>query len=39
MRTTRLQSEHVMLQFDDLLVVRNSEFVNRLPVLHQTGTT
>ncbi len=39
MRTTRLQSEHVMLQSGDLLVVRNSEFVDRWPVFHQTGTT
>ncbi len=33
------QSEHVMLQFGDLLVVRNSEFINRWPVFHQTGNT
>ncbi len=39
MRTPRLQSEHVMLLFGDLLVIRNGEFVNRWPVFHQTGTT
>ncbi len=33
------QSEHVMLQFGDLLVVKNGEFIDRWPVFHQTGKT
>ena len=31
------QSESVMLQFGDLLIVRNGEFVDRWPIFHQTG--
>jgi len=31
------QSEHVMLQFGDLLVTKQSEIVDRWPVFHQTG--
>ncbi len=31
------QSEHVMLQFGDLLAVSNAEIVDRWPVFHQTG--
>jgi D-serine deaminase-like pyridoxal phosphate-dependent protein len=31
------QSEHVMLQFGDLLVVKQGEIVDRWPVLQQTG--
>lgn len=31
------QSEHVMLQFGDLLAVKDGEFVERWPVFHQTG--
>ena len=33
------QSEHVLLQFGDLLVVKNGEFVDRWPVFHQTEKT
>ena len=31
------QSEHVMLQFGDLLAVRDGAFTDRWPVFHQTG--
>jgi D-serine deaminase-like pyridoxal phosphate-dependent protein len=31
------QSEHVMLQFGDLLTVRGGELVDHWPVFHQTG--
>jgi len=31
------QSEHVMLQFGDLLTVRDGTFTGRWPVFHQTG--
>jgi len=31
------QSEHVMLQFGDLRVVKDGELVDRWPVFHQTG--
>lgn len=31
------QSEHVMLQFGDLLVIKASELVESWPVFHQTG--
>ncbi len=31
------QSEHVMLQFGDLLVLKAGELVNSWPVFHQTG--
>jgi D-serine deaminase-like pyridoxal phosphate-dependent protein len=31
------QSEHVMLQFGDLLVVKDGQLADRWPVFHQTG--
>lgn len=31
------QSEHVMLQFGDLLAVKDGQFTDRWPVFHQTG--
>ena len=31
------QSEHVMLQFGDLLIVKNTEIVDTWPVFQQTG--
>ena len=33
------QSEHVMLQFGDLLAVKDASLMDRWPVFHQTGWT